>query len=466
MATSQKKLGEDEARRANADVVRNFQQRREAVVAALKEAPASRHLLERNELTAANAALAASQEPERQTVAASFLSGQEARLEQRQRNEVQFMQKAVEMVSRLLNEGAIEVRQADSLLKRAAEMTGNIHTRDELLLAEERNRLKDALNVQAEAPRAELLHELDRGRQSETASMERDFACASAALDRQAALAENELAQARIDDLKAASVEATENDIIRQFLRPETIQDLANEAVVPGSARLTQVTRDDAIQRVKGALAEGLAAADAHRELAQENQSRSLDRQLFLLEGDRIRDEKGKKLTDGLVVWRDTNDRLRVWKALEVKAGPASARELNRSIEKLTADQDKELRRYAADLARDRAASEGWVDAERLMDLTRQNEESLRSNKVQAGKGQREKTTERLDNTERIYVDGRRVELAIDRDRRLKDIVAKVSTDDALRRDAEVHRLGVRSMDLEAVARAFVDELLRQKGTV
>src|SRR5207244_1731081 len=119
--------------------------------------------------------------------------------------------------------------------------------------------------------------------------------------------------------------------------------------------------------------------------------------------------------------------------------------------------QDRELRRLAVDIARDAvdqlaglSAAQARAELERI---ARDAEAYLRSPRAQRESGQREQTTERLDLTDRIFVDGKAETIAIDRERRLQDVVRKVTTDDAIRRDRDVERLGVNARELEKIAR-------------
>jgi hypothetical protein len=325
---------------------------------------------------------------------------------------------------------------------------------------------KNALNAGDSLTRSEMLEEVLSSARRTEEMVERDFRAAHAQLERNDALAKNALDADQRTRLAVTLQEQTDNERIREVLKPELIQAMANEVRCPGKSQLKNIEESSAIQRAKGVLAEAMAAADARSEIERENKTRGADRQLFLIEGDRIRDEQGKKMSDGLIAWRDSENKLQIWKALEVKSGPHAARDLNEVIEKLTKKQDEELRKSALDAAREEAEKlQGLTEAQRQSEterLRKEIEAYLRSPAGQRESGQQERTTERLDLAERIYIDGQAHEMEIDKERRLKDIVQKVATEESLKQDQELRRLEARADELEQVARAFFEELIKK----
>ncbi|HMD35862.1 MAG TPA: hypothetical protein VKH42_12880 [Vicinamibacterales bacterium] len=155
----------------------------------------------------------------------------------------------------------------------------------------------------------------------------------------------------------------------------------------------------DAINAVKGQLFEEIMAAS--REVArmvadaqQELDRRGIQATAHFIAGDRVRDASGyQKVSDGLIGWRDQNDRIHVMQFLEAKSGQDFAATLQeRAITQTKRDQ-KEWGKYAADVLRENG-SEARV--------------------LQTEDGQLGKTRERLDEPNRLYIDGRRTEMALD----------------------------------------------------
>lgn len=274
-------------------------------------------------------------------------------------------------------------------------------------------------------------------------------------------------------------------DDILSRLTPNKLVDVRSRA------ELDQRVSDDALQRivregqrspagnrvsaVKGQLAEELNAERAEQEARQDATGKTT-----FLHPDRIRDESGRKLTDGLLVQRnEETGRLQVVKAFEVKAGENAARELLERITAMTNKFREQTALYARDSVLDRevrqreneaieqwaARQERWaaVHAAELAAEAEAERQRLEENQREAG--QLDATIERLhESTEagsRIYVDGIAEELELDLGR--ADIEGVVPRDVELD-DVRVRQLGVTADELrraaEAVA-AWLDEQTR-----
>lgn len=444
----------------------SLDQRRENMESASKGLPAGRHTTEKQELQAAQDILQGKCRSEDAQKLESLLAGQQKQLELRQSVELSLINSALSTADHMEKNGATGPERAKELLDVAAKMNEAIRETFNGRIREELAELTKALATPDAGTRNELIEDIKINQPQTEEYVKRDLRNAEGELQRRDALSKNILDGDQRNQLTATVREATENEQARKIFTSQGIQRIADEVLSPGKERLDKVEMTSAIQRAKGEIAERMAGDNARAQIQIENKNRSADQQLFLIEGDRIRDEQGKKLSDGLIVWRDADNTLQIWKALEVKSGAPAARELNEKVEKLTKAQDAELQKYARDLAQEEAAKlVGLTDAQRQVEIDRiqkEEEANLRSRAVQKESGQREQTTERLDLTERIYIDGKSQEIAIDKERRLGDIVLKVVTDEALKRDLEVHRLGIEAKELEKIAQAFVEELLRQ----
>jgi len=449
-----------------ADVRASLDQQRKNMEGAVNKLP-NTHADERQKLKQEQEKLARNCQPAEAGKLEKLFAAQAKGLKQRQSAELQLINAALD-TSRRMEQSRPECSQkAMDLLKFAVDLNSSIGLSGKRRQERELSDVKQALAIRDSEERSEALKEIVEAQEHAANSLCRDSEVASAEIARRAALAENALQSENRDRLVAVIRDARTNEKLNGIFSAEMTQRLADEALCPGNKRLDHVDEIAATQRVKGEMAEHLAAVMAQAEIDRENKTRSVDRQLFFIEGNRIRDEQGKKISDGLIVWRDAEQRLQIWKALEVKSGPHAARELNWKIEKLTEKQDVELRKYALDLARDEVAKrEALTAAQRQQEterIAREEESRLRSRQVQRESGQREQTTERLDLTERMYIGGQAHQVAVDKERRLQNIVRKVVTDEAIKKDTEAQRLGVTSPDLQAIAKAFVEELLRQE---
>lgn len=483
MPSATKEQGKDRAARVAVEASKALQAKQQQVQDALREAPAARHVEEKRRLTMAHEKLLDGRSTADRRRAEPTRAEQTKQLERIQRAELELAREALEASKQLAERptptgpGRAQT-DAAAVLDRSTDRIRGFRERAERHLAADRTALDQALAADA-TRRAEPLEELTERVDATSVSLDRDVEMVRAEIERAAVLATNRRDAAALADLRAEALNAAgENENVARALRDDAVvQRLADEALVPGKQRVeldTPASKEAAVQRVKGELAEVLAAVEYAREvIARENAKRAADQQLFLIEGNRIRDEQGNKLSDGIIAWRDRDNALRVWEVLEVKAGPASARELNRHIEELTKAAERELRAYARDLAREeleeleKGAStrlEGPARSQEIDRLAAIHEERLRSHRTQVESGQREKTAERVDLTTRLYVDGLAEEMKRDETRRLSELVAKVVTRDALRRDEQAAHLAERAKDLEAIARAFVEELLRKRS--
>jgi hypothetical protein len=333
----------------------------------------------------------------------------------------------------------------------------------------ELDNLKEILAVNDARERQEQLDELLKGQKDGADLRDRDAMVAHDTLERRESLMQNNmLGQDDRDRLLAATKAVAASDQLKSVLTANAMQRLADEALHPGQEPRRNATEENTVQSVKGLLAEMITEADARRDVEQENEARA-DRRLYLIEGSRIRNEQGK-LSDGLVVWRDADDKLKIWRALEVKSGERAAREFKVIKEDLSQKDDKELRAYAKDVARDAvedmaglSLNERKSETERL---AREEEVSLRSYKIQKEPGQPAKTAERLDVADRIYIDGHAYEVERDKEQCLRSLVRSEAPNDVRKKDVGVRHLDVTSQDISNVAHAFVEELLRQRKMV
>jgi hypothetical protein len=446
------------------DVQAGLQQQRDKL-SALADAVRQYHQTAIKELLAQHESLLARCPGADRKALGAALEQQQQLRDRQQSIQLQLVNMALDTAASLDRDTAAGARHATKLLEHAARLSQTIAAEVDREIAAGRERLSAAIGATHEDDRRAGIDEVVENQRDESERLDRDRQMAEQSIERRAALARNLLDGKDVAALRGAMRDAARTDEVRRLLTDEVVQRLADETRCPGRTVLNTINVDHAVQRVKGELAEQLASERARAAIAIENLARGADRQLFLVEGARIRDEQGRKLTDGLIVWRDRDDRLRVWQALEVKSGSTAARELNTRIERLTAGQEQELRRFARDLARDAVAAAQLSPQQRALEIERlaQVEEAkLRSPSAQRERGQKEQTTERLDLTTRIHIDGHSQEIAIDRERTLNEIVRKVTTDDAIRRDLDVERLRVQSRELEAIARAFVEELQRR----
>lgn len=183
-------------------------------------------------------------------------------------------------------------------------------------------------------------------------------------------------------------------------------------------AALGRIAMAEGVNAIKGQLFEELVTtaprvqemlAEAQRELAE----RGIRAQAQFIAGDRIRDDSGyRKLTDGMVVFRDEQDRLHVLRALEAKAGQFSGDKLVELTDRRTRAGDQEIAAYARDVVRDLLARQQITPQQ-----APQYEADLRDwLGALSEAGQARRTLERLttsdDYASRIYVDGRRQDLA------------------------------------------------------
>lgn len=431
--------------RADAGNPAALAQRRDGMVAALQDT-ATRNAAEQQRLQNAQGDFLRNNADDRDGKLAPVLAEQRSRLEAIQNTRVDLINKALDASSRVENNGAEGSRPALQILNMAAELNRSITETGRALQENEASQMKQILSTTDAAQRDARIGELIASQARERAVLDRDGNVASAAISRNEALAMNALDKSASERLRASMTEAVNSEKLRGLLSNDVLQRLANEALVPGREKLQQIDEGAAIQRVKGELAEQIAATRINDEVKQENLSRAEQQKLYFVAGDRVRDDMGK-LADGLIAFRDQEDKVRIWAAIEVKSGPEAARELNN--EKVNgngrAAQAAEKRNYQRDAGSD-------------------------ANLVNSG--QLNQTAERLrmallDEGGRLYIDNRAIDARMDRDRQWQqDFVRAYVTDDAIQSDKEVRRLGVNSQDLEALAKAFVEELLRQRETV
>lgn len=468
MPQADNKADRDRSEKQVAGASRALAERRDAVITAMTTARETSHAAERAKETAAQTAMMANRSQADRAASESIFAAQRERLEMRQRAGLELMKTALDAASRLEHRGPEGQLQAKAILDQAADANGATAARDRMLLTAERDALRAALEQSDGNARKAQIEDLARAQRDAKELLTRDLEVARAEVERREALASLTLDNEQRDRLQAAVIDSVKNDRLRDLVTTRLIQDLVNEALCPGREVAAKFDEKAAMQRVKGVIAEQIAVANLRDEVEAENRIRK-DRHLFVIEGDRIRDENRNKISDGIAVWRDQENRLQIWKALEVKGGRDAARDLVYKVERLSQAGEQELRKYARDLARDKvteAKLTGEARRQAIDKLAVESETALRSREAQKESGQPKQTAERLDVAERIYVEGKAERIAIDRERRLTDLVRSVTVDEALRNNQDVQRLGVRTKDLDAIAKAFVDELLRQRSAV
>lgn len=276
---------------------------------------------------------------------------------------------------------------------------------------------------------------------------------------------------------------------VRDELKDTALADLGDRAIdrVVAAAREGQQRRQamdadqskrselSALNRVKGQLMEeafrALAQAEA-RELSQK-----LGKNVEFIDGNRIRDAQGKKLSDGMLAWKDDAGRLRVERAYEAKAGENAARGLNEAIEKLTRAAMRETQKYAEDMALEAYQEQHGKDpnlrfanatAEQRKALDALKESALKellSPNAQRDMGQLERTIERLhesvDSPTRVYVDGKPRTLAVNQGR--TDMKAVLPQDVALEEHQNAMRVAIRAEDLQKASERLLERLKRDQ---
>lgn len=263
-----------------------------------------------------------------------------------------------------------------------------------------------------------------------------------------------------------------------QRLSAESIQAVAREALKSmfhlfqvESANHDQI-RQQMISRMTGQLFEELAneaIASSAQRWAQDAERAEY------IAGDTIRNEAGRKLTDGILAWQDAEQRSRRV-AFEAKAGPFAAEKLERELTKLTVDDREELEQYARDLAeeevlrrneetddeyrsrRAQALHDATADQRTYIELlTEVHIDDLLDREVQEESGQLQRTNERLSQAQRLYVEGRaREDLGVT-DGRSTEVVRVLPKNVALEQDA--FRLDITAEELRRAAQVALEYL-------
>jgi hypothetical protein len=376
---------------------------------------------------------------------ASVLAGERSQLDQVQKSRLDLLNMALAADSRLANSGT-GVRQDGRILDQA-EKLGNSLGQNNAKLVAEIELTKKLLDDNNAPQRSRQIDTLVLQQKENAKLLDRDISAAKTAIERTETLAKNVLDGNALDRLRTAGTEASKNEKVRGIFSSEVLQRLADEAVVPGRKRLLDDIANDAkskegaVQRVKGELAEAIAKAKILDDIKRENLSRSEENRLHFIDGNRIRDDMGK-LGDGLIVWRDQEQKLRVWAIVEVKSGNASGTGLHR--EKMDEADRAERKKYLRDIGENTKPTEsGQLNA---------SEERIRMALLDPGG--------------RLYVDGLAADVKLDRERtKQKDFVRGYVVDDAIKSKNDVNRLGVNAKDLDDVARALVEELLRKRDS-
>lgn len=464
MPTRIKERAQEQARerfaKATVDIGRQLETKRAELAQGLAQMD-KRHPAETRGLQLQQDRLLAGRDQREREQLDPLMRSQRERREQFQQTERDLVAQALEVAARVSSpKAALEelehARKSLELLRR--ELARNV--RDEQ--AEIREILSEKDRNRDSEPDLKRLDALARDQRDDAELRQRDIAVAKAELDHREVADRNRLDDQRLQRLRGATAQANLSD--------EAIQRLADEAVCPGRRELSlrnEPEREAAVQRTKGQLAEELArrlAQDMIAALKERDPSRNLE----FIAGDRIRDEQRRKLTDGVIAWRDKENTLRVLMALEVKAGERAARELNATVQKLGRKGREELQRYARDLAREEIAARQatekrsareWDDE--LRAARDRHEAELRSPEAQREPGQVRRTEERLDLMERIYLDGQADRMTVDRGTRLDTLVQSVVPEDV--KEGASRRLAIGSQQLDEMARRIVDELRRRQ---
>ena len=215
---------------------------------------------------------------------------------------------------------------------------------------------------------------------------------------------------------------------LRRELAPDVLQvarrslgvlaeQLSDDAIqrIHGEGAKAAHTPEVAEQRIKGQLFEELVSSKSMITTQVEVEQKRLQEQgirakIEFIAGDRLRDSRNNKLSDGVFAWRDTAERLHITRFLEAKAGEYSATKLHGLVDKMTKKFMIETAKYANDLVKDeikqgklRSADAKVREAEILKELL--------ADEVQEEKGQLTRTQERLttdeDHDTKVYIDGK-----------------------------------------------------------
>lgn len=185
---------------------------------------------------------------------------------------------------------------------------------------------------------------------------------------------ELEAVRYQVDDQTLARLRDTvESEIGKALERPdqatarlsdEAIQRVANIILAERerSANRTDTAGREmaALQHAKGQLFEEMVNAIVAERVTADNRTRDAAGQARLVAGDAIRDARGQKLSDGMVVrpGRDSEKGVQLDEAWEVKAGREAARELDERFAKLSQNELDKLNDLATETALDRRFEE------------------------------------------------------------------------------------------------------------
>ncbi|HVR25554.1 MAG TPA: hypothetical protein VMU26_19830 [Candidatus Polarisedimenticolia bacterium] len=429
---------------AAADLRQSAEQKRADTLNVVKGAT-NQSTMERQALQAKHDDLLRNKEAANDPRIATVLSGQRSQLDQVQKARLDLLNMALAAGSRLANSGN-GARQDARILDQAKEL-GNSLSQNNRQLLSEIDLMKNLLADNNAQQRSRQIDTLVQQQKENANLLDRDIRAAKSAIERTETLAKNVLDGNALDRLRTAVTEASKSDKVRGLFSNDVLQRLADEALVPGRDRLRDDIANDAkskeaaVQRVKGELAEAIAKAKIVDDIKRENLLRSEENRLHFIDGNRIRDDMGK-LGDGLIVWRDQEQKLRVWAMIEVKSGKASATGLHR--EKMDEADRAEREKYLRGIG--------------------ENSKLIESGQLNASEERMRMAL--LDPGGRLYVDGGATDVQLDRERaKQKDFVRGYVVDDAIKSKDDVNRLGVNAKDLDDVARALVEELLRKRDS-
>jgi hypothetical protein len=428
-------------------------------------------------------------------------SEQVAALDLDQKQQLENRQKSIRAIEVELKESfKVLVEQQVDEQRRATDT----HSNNQPELAQHHERQKNAIDALIESTRSaiqniETAHDtlLDQGRKllGDTLTGLKQIEDPQAEANRQAN--EREVIDRRISMLELY-VEKQTLEIINS-LKPEQLQvarevsrlseelinDTGLERAVREGQRYLEAGLGKAVAAVQGQLFEEMFAFQQDNELRIKQNN-----ELLFIAGDRIRDELGRKLTDGLLVRHNEKaDLYEIIKAFESKASVQAAKKLTSEIEAMTDIFKLETQLYAQDLAIQDLLNRGLTREEMERDKNRpfddltkdpqysadlvnaltsesllkqvrdDNERQLLSREVQRTNGQLERTQERLDMAKRIFIDNQLVELT-DTKRRtpVEAVVPK-----GVKNDTNAFELHVTEEQLRAAARALMAWLQEER---
>jgi len=238
-----------------------------------------------------------------------------------------------------------------------------------------------------------------------------------------------------------------------------TLSDGALQRVLREGAKQPEALRKSVESAIKGQLAEELWQAS--QEEALKNRS---DTRMQFIAGDRIRDEKNSKLTDGVLAWQDDNQLWHIEKIFEVKAGERAVKGLIERLEKMTEEFIEETQRYAVDLARENTNNKKVESSQEFRRVVDKYFKELTSHDAQRDAGQLERTAERIHESSeaptKLYVDGKAITLARDQGRANVIGIVPKGTEGVLKAE----RLKASDQELTRMARHLAEVVEKKRA--